>query len=136
MTNTTPRTDPRILVTYEIVTPESAEQGDAEERGWIDQDGQTMAPDAEEASEGHTPVTLAYDSLYRCGASQPSCTGSGLGAWYTCDEHSTDYRTGAAESRSYHLEGFTPEQEQAIWELVQAWQRPVDPDPTDYSVGG
>ena len=75
--------------TYEIVTPESAEDGDAAERGFID----------ENASDGFRGIV---DTLR---GTEPSCwpmPTDGGRVWYTCSGYDHDYRTGGEESRSYH----------------------------------
>lgn len=46
-----------FTVTYEIVTPESAEQGDAAERGFLDPDGATVAAIAGARTPG---VTMGF----------------------------------------------------------------------------
>jgi hypothetical protein len=35
----------KVAITFEIITPESAEHGDAEERGWLDKEGTSVEPD-------------------------------------------------------------------------------------------
>lgn len=98
-----------VRTTYEIITPESAEEGDAEERGWIDEEGQECTPEE------------AFKMVEGCEPSASDYTG---GVWYTDNEYHTDFKTGAEESRSYHLKGFTPRQERLIFDSVEAghWQ--------------
>jgi hypothetical protein len=70
----------RFNVTYEIITPESAEDGEAESMGFVCQD-----------------VTLreAVEAMGRA-ATEDS------GRWFTHTEYGHDYATGAEESRSLH----------------------------------
>lgn len=68
---------PLFSVTYEIFTPDSAEAGDAEERGFVAQG-----------------VTLREAT--RLASPSEDCGRWWSGAW------NTDYRTGAEEARSIH----------------------------------
>jgi hypothetical protein len=95
-----------ITITYEIVTPESAKQGDVEERGWIDDEGVAMASPAE-----------AIKFLRDKGATQASSTAFHPGVWYS-DCGDTDYKTGADETRSYHLKGFTERAQRIIFDAI------------------
>jgi hypothetical protein len=109
-------TSRKIRITYEIVTPESAEQGDADERGWIDEDGVSMEPDETDIEDEVSAVDKAIKFLKENGATEPSSSDSHVGLWYTCREHDTDLGTGAVESRSYHLVDFMPHEEFAIYD--------------------
>jgi hypothetical protein len=82
-----------VRETYEIITPESAEEGEAEESGWIDEEG--------------TEHTFAEVEQMLSGA-EPSSSSFHEGIWYTVYDYSTDFKTGADESRSYHLDKKTP----------------------------
>jgi len=98
-------------ITYEIVTPESAEQGDCESRGWIDEEGVSCEPDEFDIDDGETAVDLAIKLLVLDGATQPSTSGTMTAhSWWTNYEYDTNYRTGAVESRSYHPYGWTVEE--------------------------
>ena len=77
----------RFAVTYEIVTPESAEHGDAAERGYC-------APGGWHFDEP-TPLTLSE------AASIIGCV-EDSGSWFTETDGRQDYRTGAEERRSLH----------------------------------
>jgi hypothetical protein len=89
-----------ILTTYDIVTPESAEEGDTADCGWIDDEGVKHS------------VQSAIAMLKHC---EPSATHFWRGTWYTVYDYHTDYATGAVESRSYHLKGFSEVEERAIF---------------------
>lgn len=110
-----PAGNPRITITYEIVTPESAEHGDAEERGWIDEEGVDMTPDQYDLEDGETAASKAVEFLQNEGASEPSSSAFHDGVWYSTPDGNQDYRTGATEYRSFHLNDFTPEDEEAIY---------------------
>lgn len=94
----------RIKFTYDVVTPESAEQGDFAETGWVDEDGIAIEPDADEDA-----VSLACDAITRqCGCVEPSSYPSWhAGVWYTSSDGEQDYRTGEHTRYSAHLEGFS-----------------------------
>jgi hypothetical protein len=109
--------DPRILVSYDIVTPESAEEGDVAERGWIDDEGASMEPDEYDIEVGRTVVDKAIKFLCYDGATEPSSDPFSSGTWYTT-EGDQDYRTGATEYRAYHLKDFTREEERAVYNGV------------------
>lgn len=105
----------KITITYGIVTPESAEAGDFEETGWVDEEGDPMTPDSEERSEGVTAVDKAVEYLMDHHAIEPSEAGKGASPrWWTDDEYDVNYRTGAVESRDYHLEGFSEKERAEI----------------------
>lgn len=102
-----------VRTTYEIYTPESVEHGDAEERGWIDEEGQECTPE---------------EAFKMCRGCEPSGSDFHPGVWYIDNEYHTDYQTGAQESRSYHLNGFTHQQQEDIFDSVEAghWVGPSE----------
>ena len=71
-----------FAVTYEIVTPESAADGDVEEHGYV-----VESCDLAEAMEEVGGV----------------CYDSADGRWFANVEYNVDYQTGAYESRSLHM---------------------------------
>jgi hypothetical protein len=105
---------PRITETFEIITPESAEQGDAEERGYVDEEGVEIEPDDEDQTVAEAAIAFLQDK----GATEASASHHTPGAadsiWYTAydvNEGTRDwYEKGHHENRSYHLKEFTPEQ--------------------------
>lgn len=120
----------KILTTYEIWTPEEEEFG--LDHGWIDEEGYEFEPDEYDYDEfidenelpEDTPhadirdavvAELALEFLRDVNVGGASSTHFHHGVWYSNLEHDTDYRTGAIEQRSYHLEEFTPEQEEYIF---------------------
>ena len=70
-------------VTYDIVTPESAENGDVAEAGYVAED--VSLRDAIDAGGG---VCYEHNGGYE---------------WFTNCEYNLNYGTGAQESRSLHL---------------------------------
>ena len=77
-----------FAVTYEIVTPDSAEHGEAEETGYV-------APGQWHDNE---PTLMTLREAMRLCSPAYDC-----GRWWTeTSEDRCDYRTGAVETRSIH----------------------------------
>lgn len=76
-----------ITVSYTIVTPESAEEGDCSERGWEDETG--------------TEYTFS-EAVKLLGGMHPSSSEYHPGVWYH-SEGDTDYRTGETKELAYHV---------------------------------
>lgn len=91
-----------IRTTYETVTPESAECGDAADRGWVDQEG--------------TEYELA-EAISKLEGCEPSSSMFHVGVWYTQADGETDFRTGAETRESYHVEASETEQ-RAIFDAI------------------
>jgi len=110
--------DRRIRISYDIVTPESAEEGDVEESGWEDEEGTSMEPDKFDKEEGLTAVDLAVRFLKDQGATEPSSYPTwSTGTWYRNTE--TDYRDGSAKSLYFHLVGFSSDEEKKIYKKIK-----------------
>ena len=58
--------------------------------------------------------------LLDAGATDPSGSRHSTGDWYTAVDADQDFRTGATTSYSYHLHGWTPDEERMIAALVKA----------------
>lgn len=86
----------QFSVTYEIVTAESAEHGEAEERGYVitEEDGYSLRECIAELFKTRTNAVDGIECIYgQCGH---------WGAWLTvCN--SSEFETGARESRALHL---------------------------------
>lgn len=95
-------------ITYEIITHESAEDGEAAERGWIDEEGVDLTVEPDDL-DWMDDITNAVDFLMDAGAWEPSSSpGSiGLHGWFTADGYNHDLRTGATENRSFHPVGYS-----------------------------
>jgi hypothetical protein len=105
----------KILISYEIWTPEDREHGETWDKGWVDEEGEPMAPDREERREGITAVDKAVAWLTYHHASIPSdWQKAGASRSWTNDKHSEDFETGADEMRTYHLEGFSEKERRKI----------------------
>lgn len=105
---------PRILISFATVSPESAEDGDFSETGWIDEDGVSCVPDEYDRADGKTTTDLAIKLLRDDGATEPSSTHFHKGVWYS-DHGDEDYSTGENTTKSYHLHGFSVPQERKIF---------------------
>jgi hypothetical protein len=99
----------RIYETYEIVTPESAEHGDADERGFI------IPGNLPVTDKPAAPTAYTFRELIKVlEGTQASTTGEKrFHDWATCEEWRKDFRTGAIESRSYHPA--TPKDARWFW---------------------
>lgn len=107
----------RIRTTYDITTPESAAEGDYAESGWVDEEGEVIERD-DEADERTIAEIAAAWLLGHGGGLEPSCWPTwSPGVWYT-SEARQDMYTGNYESESFHLVGFTEEEERGIYRLV------------------
>jgi hypothetical protein len=106
-----------IRVSYEIVTPEDAEAGDTDNRGWENEEGQDVTPDKFDTEEGITAVDNAVKFIEREGGIHASSSHFNPGVWYST-EGNQDPHTGATSTYSFHLDGFTPEEEQEIFNRI------------------
>jgi len=101
-------------VTYEIISHESAEQGDVEERGFLEEDGIDIYLDEYDIADGITIVDKAVNFLRENTGSEgmePSTTGEMSEMdWWTSYKINEDYSNGNVENRSYHPYGFTVEE--------------------------
>lgn len=101
---------PRITTTYDIVTPESAEDGDVAESGYEDEVGHDCRPDQGDGNPDGlwSPVHMAVAFL------SDKCLDSGDGeTYYEADGHTNMY-TGVHTQLAFHLEGFLPDELDAI----------------------
>jgi hypothetical protein len=85
----------KFTVTYEIVTPESAEHGDAESRGFVLSGEWRADVDEVMANPGLVDMTLRE-------AMQLAYPQEDSGKWWTECDGRQDHRTGAYETRSIH----------------------------------
>jgi len=95
-----------IFVAFEIVTPESAEAGDFEETG--EEGTDEIEPDYDETFADAAIKYLKSHGAYPSG-----------GDWFESGFEVTDYRTGEEENHSYHLKGFTEDEEAEIWREME-----------------
>lgn len=109
--------DRRIRTSYSRITPESAEEGENSDSGWLDEEGESMEVDPEWDEEGTTPAQKAADWLKQNYAAHASSSHFNSRVWYSTGYETIGY-TGEEEERSFHLSGFTPEEEQEIFDKV------------------
>lgn len=105
----------RIAVSFATTTPESAEAGDYAETGWEDEEGH----DCEPADEDETAADLAVKFLKGEGGTEASSSHFHKDVWYTQPDGSTDYRTGEEKILSFHLKGFTVEEQKEVFERMK-----------------
>ena len=93
--------------TYEIVTPESAEEGEVEDRGFEYED-------------------MEFDNLYELideiingGAIEASSSESYPRNWYLTEGSVTNYRTGERETNGFHPKDLTEEEAQLVFDSVK-----------------
>ena len=163
-----PRT---YCVTYEIITPESAENGDVSERGFCDLGSHSrqipLPPDLcgdavkawsaqfdfdvevtpedwpdwdpppptssvqwmyPEVHESYACARAMAKILLDAGATETSGSRHSTGDWYTATDADQDWRDGSTTSYSYHLDGWTPDEERLIAALVKSgsYSTPLD----------
>jgi hypothetical protein len=125
----------KIQMTYEVVTPESTEDGESADHGFAEPGGWTysiadeafeercesvgrdqalkdMCPEPEEFDT----IGDAVDFLSHYGSFEASCwplCNNGH-CWLTQADGDTDYSTGAETRLSFHLEGVTPNDHRTI----------------------
>lgn len=110
----------RIAVYLQTMTPDDVETGDvpnAEHDEDID-----IALDAIDRKEGLTVADLAAKVLKDAGA-RPSSSNFHRGVWYETEWSVTDYSTGEEEQKTFHLKGFSPEEEGLVYLKVTRGKR-------------
>jgi hypothetical protein len=111
--------DKLIKTTYQTVTPESAAKGGFEDQGWEDEEGKSMSPDEYDIEEGVTAIDKAVEFLKDNGANEPSSSQFNTGVWYSTPDGEKNYTTGEEKFHSFHLKGFTPEEEEEIYNRMK-----------------
>lgn len=124
-------TEKYVLKTYEIISEEDAEVGEAGERGYVDESGNhfeqypndevgddppriTFEIDEYDIEDGITIADKVGKFLEREGVTESSSSPWSPGSWFSTEGEIEDYRTGDRTIYSYHLYGFTPEEEEQI----------------------
>ncbi len=112
---------PKIKTTFSKVTWHDDANGDPdaydEEHGYDDEEGQEFELDEFDREEGVSLARVVADWLRNRGVFEASSSHFYPGIWYSA-EPEQDMHTGASTTRSFHLEGFTPEEEQDIYYLM------------------
>jgi len=107
----------RIVSYYEIWSEEDVEIGETDNKG--DLDNVSVEPDEFDKEEELTAVDKAIDYLKDAGAVEASSSHFHPGVWYSAYGDS-DFVTGERTNESYHLEGFSEEEEAAVFKGVVA----------------
>lgn len=113
-----------VMFTYEITTPESAEEGDFAETGiWYPGGWRFKADDPSPMEDLAVAVSGADEAAglieHHLGAIEPSnYPHFHPGTWYTESDSDIDYRTGEEMRKSAHLYGFTPREEYWVWQQL------------------
>ena len=95
----------RIRTSYEVITEESAAEGDVAESGWVDEEGEVLG------------VTAAIEWLRSKGPLEPSSSQFHKGIWYSGPSEQ-DMHTGEWYQEAYHLAGYTEAQQQRIYSAL------------------
>lgn len=115
----------RIRIAYAVITPETAGFGDYADSGWENEEGVCIEPDDfdvdefgdESAAYAVLAAQFIYDRSSGCEASTyPDCCPGHT--WYSDSDGEKDYRDGSETYRSFHLDGFTEDEEHAIYTLL------------------
>jgi len=106
----------RIRTTFEVITEESASEGDVAERGWVDEEG-------EEVRGVHEAVRWLKDK----GPLEPSSSEFYPGVWYSGPSERDEY--GDYYQEAYHLVGFTTAQQQRIFDALFPKRLRANPGP-------
>ncbi len=110
---------PRIVITFDITTPESAAEGCNEDSGWEDEAGIPCLDDNSEVPVSAVEFAAGFIKNVRPEASS-SCFHPGI--WYM-GQPDQDFRTGAEKTLSYHLKDFSEADQLAIYKLVTGKDR-------------
>ena len=109
----------RIRISYDVVTPESAEIGDFADTGWENEEGVCIDPDDYDVEAAGSVlaavVACAVDTIGNGveASDYPRCCPGHT--WYTDCDACPDYEDGSEKRLSYHLDGFSEEEELAIY---------------------
>ena len=109
--------EPKIRISYETWDEDSVDVGETDDKGWENEEGVSMQPDQYDLEEGLTPVDLAVKFLTDNGPMEASSSHFNSGVWYT-NYGEQDMQDGSRTNRSFHLVGFTPEQEEKIFNRI------------------
>ena len=109
----------RIKTTYSVVTPESAEIGDYADSGWENEEGVCADPDELDVEEHGSVLAAVVDCAVKAigngveASDYPTCCPGHT--WYTEIDGETDYSDGSNKTLSFHLDGFSEDEELAIY---------------------
>jgi len=105
---------PRIRIAYEVWTEEDAAVGETDTKGWENEEGIDCTPDTYDIDEGiDTPVKNAVHQLRNSYTTEASSSQFHPGVWYI--GHVNSYRDAEETTYTYHLDGFTAQEEEHIY---------------------
>jgi hypothetical protein len=114
-----------IKISYDVVTPESAEIGDFADSGWEDEEGVCIDPDEFDVEEHGSELTAVVNLAVKAigngveASTYPTCCPGRT--WYTKIDADKDYSDGSEKRLSYHLKGFSEKEELAIYAELTGW---------------
>lgn len=99
----------KIIISYEIVTPESAEFGDAEERGWEDEKGIEF-----------DNIEEVVEFLEDNGPMEPSASFFHKNMWYNGPviQDRNYFETGEEKTLSYFLRNMTEDEQEQVYNAL------------------
>lgn len=109
----------RIRISYDVVTEESAAIGDFADCGWENEEGEIVDPDDSDVEEAGSELAAVVDCAVRIigngveASDYPHCCAGHT--WYTETDGDTDWEDGSVKRLSYHLDGFSEEEEEAVY---------------------
>lgn len=106
-------TNRRITSTYETWTPEDISFGDTDDKGFLDETGVSMEPDCDD----ETAVDNAILFLQKHFVCHASASHFHPGVWYS-DDGDENFETGARTTNSFHLKGFSVDEEKQIFDAI------------------
>lgn len=112
----------RYVMTYEIITPESAEQGDVAEHGYCEPGGWLYpfpgSPDEPNPGPAYVSLRAALRDL---GSLEPSDSDYLDARWWGEVDGTVDYSTGAETRKSLHIpDNITPSSRRRINRLIKS----------------
>jgi len=128
--------DKLIRTTYQTTTPESLENGDYEDQGWVDEEGESMRPDEYDVEEGITAVDNAVEFLKNNKyTTEPSSTEFMVGTSYSSSSpYEENYQTDEKTYYTCHLDGFTEEEELRIYSKITNKKQKILSDLDKYNL--
>ena len=114
----------RIRVSYEVISPESSENGEAERSGWQDEQGIEIVPDEYDVDEydNYTAAVIALAAKFigAIGAVEASCSefGGYSRIWYTSIDPEHNYQNGEETRYSYFLDEFSEVEQRGIYQQL------------------
>jgi len=113
------KNDKYITTSYRKITPDDDfNEIIKDENGWFDEDGESMLPDEYDIEDDITVIDNAYNFLKKNYATEASSTHFNKGVWYSANSE-TDFITSQETTYSFHLNGFTEQEEETIFNMFK-----------------